>query len=191
LSRRPHRQHGFTLIELMVTIAVTIILLLIAIPSFMEFRQRAALRGAGDQLLSFWADARFAAVRENRPVTVSFRNSGGIVCIGATTATTACDCASAPAACDIARFPADQSEWRRVRVPAAATLGQGTGMVTIDPKRGNISDPADAGAVLLQGPPLGVMDYRLNFLVDRNGRAILCEPTAAPSKLPQYADRRC
>jgi Tfp pilus assembly protein FimT len=46
----------------MVTLAVLSILLVAAIPSFIEFRQRAAVRGAGDQLVSFWANAKLEAL---------------------------------------------------------------------------------------------------------------------------------
>ena len=42
--RHRHRIRGFTLIELMITLTVVVVLLLIAIPSFLSFRQRAALR---------------------------------------------------------------------------------------------------------------------------------------------------
>jgi type IV fimbrial biogenesis protein FimT len=180
------------LIELMVAVAVLAILMALAVPSFTAYQQRAVLRGAGDQLLNFWANARLAAVRENRNVIVSFRkNSGGSMCIGATTAAAACDCLGAPAACNISRFPTNQGEWRRVRVPADSTLGGGSGDVVIDPKRGNITDTGDAGVIFLQSPDGGSTDYRLNFVVDRNGRGVLCEPAAAPSKLPQYSDRQC
>ena len=54
---------GFTLIELMVALAVLAILAVVAIPSFIDFRERAAVRGAGDQLVSFWANARLEALK--------------------------------------------------------------------------------------------------------------------------------
>lgn len=190
---QPHIQRGFTLIELMVAIAVLSILMVMAIPSFNDFRQRAALRGASDQIVSFWGDARFAALRQNQLVRVSFVASGDNMCIGATTAANHCNCLTNAAVCDIGYYPSDQADWRRVRIDSefVTTLGNSTGEVVIDPKRGNITNSTHAGKIFLRSPPGGSTDYRLNVDIDRNGRAVLCEPIAAPSKLPQYSDRRC
>src|SRR5262245_39880935 len=90
------KNRGFTLIEMMVAIAVLVILMAFAVPSFMAYEQRVTIRGAGDQLVNYWANARLAAVRENRNVIVSFRSSAGNMCIGATTAAAACDCLTTP-----------------------------------------------------------------------------------------------
>ena len=185
------KNQGFTLIELMVAVAVLAILMALAVPSFTAYQQRATLRGAGDQLVNYWANARLAAVRENRNVIVSFRSAGTSMCLGATTAAVACDCLAAPAACNVSRFPENQAEWRRTRMAAASTLGAGSGNVIIDPKRGNITDPGDAGGIFLQSPEGASNDYRLNFMIDRNGRGVLCQPAAAPNKMPQYSDRQC
>lgn len=193
-------RQGVTLIELMVSLAVLAILLMAAIPSFIELRQRSALRGAADQIASFWGDARFEALRRNTLVKFSFQtNAAGGMCLGAETTTAStmdtapCDCFTA-GACGIAVFPNDQSEWRGVRLASASTLGGETaadGAVIIDPKRVNIRDPDDDGMILLRSPPGGSADYRLNVAIDRNGRAVICEPTAAANKIPGFQDRRC
>lgn len=190
---------GVTLIELMVSIAVLAILAVLAIPSFLEFRQRMALRGAGDQLESVWADARFDALRRNSLVKVGLKTrAGGEFCVGAQTTTdvndnTACDCFTA-GACNVIAYPQAQSEWRGVTALGNPTLGDtdtdADGVAVIDPKRGGLTDRGDAGGLALKGPP-GGQDYRLNFVIDGNGRGVLCEPTTAPDKLPQYTNRRC
>jgi type IV fimbrial biogenesis protein FimT len=190
---------GFTLIELMVTLTVFVVLALLAVPSFQDFRQRTALRGAADQVSSFWGNARFEALKRDSLVKVGFRSSSAGFCLGADTTTdpaddTPCDCFTA-GSCSIATYPANQSEWRGVRVASNPTLGDGDGTTTdgvavIDPKRGGLTQVADEGRILLQGPT-GPRDYRLNIAIDRNGRAIQCEPTAAPTKLSDYYDRRC
>lgn len=190
---------GFTLIELMVAIAVLSILLVVAIPSFSDFRQRSALRGAADQVVSFWGDARFEALRRDALLRVSFQtNAAGEMCLGSETITTGalCNCflATGAGVCNVARYPADQSEWRRVRVAGASTLGGSTaavGAVIIDPKRGNITDRNDDGQILLGSPTGGSQDYRLNIAIDRNGRAVICEPSAAPSKISAFTNLRC
>ena len=213
---------GFTLIELMVTISVMAILLAIAIPSFNEFRQRAALRGAADQIVTFWGDARFEALKRNRLVNVGFRTDGARFCLGARTVTSpiaaaTCDCFAVvnPAvadnaadvvgtACNIGVYPpvaagpvSNQGEWRSILVGTATTLGNDDGgVIVIDPKRGNITDSGtgingDEGRIFLKTPDSSNTNYRLNVVFDRNGRAVVCEPTAAPNKLPQFTNRRC
>lgn len=196
----PADNRGFTLIELMVTIAVLAILAALAIPSFLDFRQRSAVRGAADQLTVFWGDARFEALRRDSMVKVGFKSDGDQFCIGAATTTdaadnAACDCLTA-GACDIASYPASQGEWKGVRVASNPTIGDGdgstaNGVVVINPKRAGLTQSADEGRMLLRSPAGGAQDYRLNVVIDRNGRAFQCEPAAAPSKLPDYTSRRC
>jgi prepilin-type N-terminal cleavage/methylation domain-containing protein len=100
---RPRRSAiaGFTLIELMITLAVLFSAMLMAIPSFAAMRQRAALRGAGDSVLAFWNEARFEAVKRNQMVKVGAMRVGvDGFCLGAATTsneadTLPCDCSSA------------------------------------------------------------------------------------------------
>ena len=195
---------GFTIIELMVTVAVIIVLMLIAQPSFEGLRQRAALRGAGEHLISFWNQARLEAAKRNSMIKVGVvQSSGGSTfCLGAATTTdptdtVPCDCTSASPSsdvCDIARVPGDQSEWRLVTL-SGITLGGGSDLtdieaVVIEPKRTNLVVPGDAGTISLTGPN-GQFDYRLNLAVDRFGKAQLCESTAATDHLSDYATRQC
>jgi len=196
----PRRQAGVTLIEMMITLIIVALILAFAIPSFLDSRQRAALRGAGDQVASFWADARFEALKRNVDVRVTLRSDGnGGLCLGANrvpdaTPSATCDCFTA-GSCDVAAWPEAQSAWRGVRMPSFPTLGapddDNLGEAIIDPKRGELTSPTDAGVFSLQSPAGGSADYRLNVSIDRNGRAYLCEPAAAPTKLPQYVNRRC
>ena len=194
---------GFTLIELMVTIAVMFSFFLMAIPSFATMRQRAALRGAGDEVLAFWNEARFEAVKRNQMVKVGVLRVGTDgFCLGAATTTNdadtvPCDCASvAPASnvCDVARYPANQSEWNGVTL-LGASLGGGTSLsdlkpAVIEPKRTALTESADKGTIRLAGPP-GQLAYKLNLNVDRLGRGLLCESSSATARLPDYDKRRC
>jgi prepilin-type N-terminal cleavage/methylation domain-containing protein len=193
-------QSGITLIELLITLAVLAVLVVAAAPSFVEYRQRAALRGATDQVISFWGDARFEAMRRNSLLKVGFLSDADGFCLGAAITTDPaddkpCDCLSAAPApddiCDIGRYPSAQNEWKGVRVASATTLGDGQGAVVIDPKRSSLTDPDAAGVILLRSSASSGSDYRLNVVIERFGRAIACEPSDAPSKLPQYVDRRC
>lgn len=195
---------GFTIIELMVAVAVMLVLIAIAQPSFEGLRQRTAIRGAAEHLTSFWNQARLEAAKRNSLVKVGVvQSSGGAVfCLGAATTTDPtdtepCDCtAASPSSdvCDIARFPSDQGEWNRVTL-GGITLGGGSNLsdieaVVIEPKRTNLVLPADAGTISLVGPS-GRFHYRVNMNVDRFGRAMLCESTSATDHLSDYATRQC
>ena len=201
-TNHPHRPQGFTLVELLTTLSVLCILAVIATPSFSQMRQRAALRGAADNTLAFWQDARFEAIKRNRLVKVGvLANSDGSFCLGAATTdnpadATVCDCRSAAPTtnvCDVARFPADQSEWRGVSF-TGATLGGGTSSlqrpVVIEPMRTMLTEAGDAGTLSLASPT-GPAAYELRLSVDRLGRGRLYESLDAADTLSDYTTRRC
>lgn len=204
MSRIQGQGTGFTLIEMMVTLAVLSIFALIALPSYESLRQRSALRGASEQALGFWNQARFEAAKRNQLVKVSIYQAaaGGPFCLGAATTTsladvTPCDCLSAAPTvnvCDVSRFPTNQSEWSGVSL-AEVTLGgssvlPATQPAIIEPKRTGLTSTADAGSIGLLSPS-GPKAYRLNLHVDRFGRGFLCESTAAVDRLSDYGSRRC
>lgn len=194
------RQRGFTVIELMVTVAVVLVLMVIAQPSFDSMRQRAALRGAGEHVLGFWNQARLESAKRNALVKVGVVSNGSGLCLGAATTTDraddeACDCfetnTAAATYCNVARFPAAQSEWDRVTLSGTPSLGSDLdGLAIIEPKRTSLTNPSAAGAVSFVSPP-GRLAYRLNLSVDRFGRGMLCESTSATSHLSDYTTRQC
>jgi prepilin-type N-terminal cleavage/methylation domain-containing protein len=204
MTRIQGQDTGFTLIEMMVTLAVLSIFALIALPSYESLRQRSALRGASEQALGFWNQARFEAAKRNQLVKVAAyqATAGGPFCLGAATTTsladvTPCDCLSAAPTtnvCDVSRFPTNQSEWSGVSL-STVTLGGSTVLpatqpAIIEPKRTGLTSTADVGSIGFLSPS-GPRAYRLNLRVDRFGRGFLCESTAAVDRLSDYGSRRC
>ena len=199
---RARRAGGFTLIELMISLAVSLIFLLMATPSFSGLRQRSALRGAADQTLAFWNEARFEAVKRNRLVKVGIATgANGAFCLGAATTDdetdgVPCDCTSAnPAtnACDVLRWPEDQSAWKGVRLAAVSIAGSTASNlhpVVIEPKRTMLAAAGMRGTIGLAAAP-GASAYRLNLNIDPLGHGLLCESTNAASRLPEFDGRRC
>lgn len=75
------KQTGFTLIELMVTIAVLAILLSIAIPSFQNMVLNNRIAAQANQVITALNYARSEAVKRAAPATVCSTN-GGAACAG-------------------------------------------------------------------------------------------------------------
>ncbi len=65
------KHHGFTLIELMVTIAILAILATVAAPSFTPLMERWRVRGAAEELQSTIYYARSEAIKRGGGVTVT------------------------------------------------------------------------------------------------------------------------
>ena len=70
--KRRKREAGFTLIEMMVVIAVLAIVAAIAIPNFMTLLPGMRLNGAARQMMGELMAARMRAVKENRTISVNY-----------------------------------------------------------------------------------------------------------------------
>jgi prepilin-type N-terminal cleavage/methylation domain-containing protein len=195
---------GFTMVELMITLTVVVIIAMIAVPSFISFRQRSALRTGAEQAQSFWNQARFEAAKRNSLVKVGVFVDGDKYCLGATTTTITatdndepCDC-SAAGGCNVASFPAvdptsgelQMGQWQGVTLEGTPTLGSDTGVAVVESRRTALIDPAMEGTITFAAPE-GANDYRLNLFIDRQGRAVLCQSNSAPDKMSDYLHRDC
>jgi type IV fimbrial biogenesis protein FimT len=86
------RQHGVTLIELMVGLAIVAILLTAGIPSFGQWIQNTQTRTAAESILNGLQTARTEAARRNADVRFSFTDATGLVAwnVGCVTVTAVC-----------------------------------------------------------------------------------------------------
>jgi len=124
---------GFTLIELMVTLAVLAIVLTAATPSFVDFFDKYRLRGAVDDVVSVISNARAASVKSDRDVNISFSGTTTAWCLGANAAVepsggnpvaaaAACDCTNT-AQCNVGgeRMAVNVGQEGEVSVDSVAT----------------------------------------------------------------------
>lgn len=76
MMRQPRRPHGFTLIELMVTLAIAAILMFLAIPSFVSYQRNTQLTSAANSLLAAINAARGEAMKRGMSAMVVPTNNG-------------------------------------------------------------------------------------------------------------------
>ncbi|MFC5569596.1 GspH/FimT family pseudopilin [Lysobacter yangpyeongensis] len=180
------KSQGFTLIELMVTVAVLAVLLTLASPSFSDFFQRYRLRGAADKVVNTLASARAEAVMRNRDVSIDFKGSAGSWCMGANAApdpatlgelvgsADACDCTVANS-CKVA-------DGRELVVTTSqvegVTLSANPGALLFSSRTGATS-PVGTTATTTLASPNGKFKLRLD--VSALGRATLCVPSGEPA----------
>ena len=67
---------GFTLIELMVALAIVALLLLLGMPSFTTFVRNSEIRSTSESIINGLRAATTEAANRNRPVTFSLQGSG-------------------------------------------------------------------------------------------------------------------
>jgi len=181
-------QAGFTLVELMVAIAIVLLLLLIAVPSFADLIDRARVRGAAGAAISVLSEARGGAVQRNKDVVVHFAGTDPAWCVGAVSATNPatgspvdpsvqdqeCECDSAPTTCKVG----DQ----QLTVLSADYNG-----VTMGTRPGNFVYDGRFGWVQGLTPPSNVIftspkgKYQIQLNVAPLGQASMCIPSGQPA----------
>lgn len=79
---------GFTMIELMIVVAIVGIASTIAIPNFLEMIRQSQLKEAALEVANKLTTARMAAMNRNKAVTVALVATGGLVHVSATESST-------------------------------------------------------------------------------------------------------
>jgi len=192
------RQSGFTLIELMVTLAVLVILAMLAIPSYSDFFVKSRLRGATDDVVSLLNASRISSVKLQRQINVSEKgtgtgtawwvgaiaepgpgNPGDPLALGNNT------CLATPANCLVDNQTAlvSSSNYAGVSMTSASSdiayASATSGGVIFNPKIGAMTD--SSGNLLTTTPSLTLVSgrYSTQITVSPLGQVIVCVPTTS------------
>lgn len=191
MSNQPS-ERGFTLMELMVTIAVLAILVAIAAPSFNDFFDKYRVRGAANDVISVVSQARAEASKSGRAVEVDFggtADTSGAWCVAASPAvvptdgtpigvSTGCSCAGSggtPVGCNLIGgevMAVAQGAHPGVKASAATVALN----FSFDSRLGLVVPVANHEALLTS--PTG--KYSLRVAVNPLGQANLCTPSGTP-----------
>jgi len=180
---------GFTVVELMITLAVLAILVALAVPSFRDLMDKSRLRGATDDIVNLLNVSRINAVKLGKQVNVSVDASNW--CAGAVDAdkagtntpgnpipvVAACDCTASTVACTVGGQNAlvKSSSYSGVTVTSdsANIILTNKGGITFNPKFGSLSldTLANLSSVTVKSP---TQKYSTQITVSPLGQVYAC-----------------
>lgn len=154
------RCRGFTLIELMVAVAIATILATLAAPSFTSFIASQRIKGLSNEITTDLAYAKMEAVQRNAVVTVAFSATGYSITSGGGTI-------------------------KNVVLSGNNTFAPTTGTTYVslefDPVRAmaTFADAAETGSLNISNSNASSISLRI--LINRMGRSQICSPSGSIS----------
>jgi type IV fimbrial biogenesis protein FimT len=159
----PPRARGFTLTELLVTMAISALLLALATPSFQQLRREAALRTAASQTMAALHLARRLALARGQSVTVCATVDGQHCAFGGTRWVLF---ANAPGGSE-SRLEAGDQVLRQWQLPEPVEVGGTRGYAAFQPR------PGAAATVTFEFRYRGSPGAGRSIVVSQTGRARL------------------
>ena len=180
---QPKPGTGFTIIELMVAVAVLAVLVAVAVPTFNDFFDRHRVRGAAEEVVSVISNARAEAVKNDLDVNIALQGAGDAWCLGgnAAAAATGGNPAGAAVACDCTDFAQCRISGMRFAVEstdfADVSISALPGEMIFDSNMGVLS-PLQSHVIGLVSP---TGKYDLQVRVNPLGQAHACVPAGSPN----------
>jgi type IV fimbrial biogenesis protein FimT len=175
---RPAMQRGFSLIELMIAIALFAVLVLLALPLFGEFLTNTQIRNAAETTLAGLRQAQAEAVKENGPVSFVLTPGTGWQVVSVD-----------PDVGTIQQYNFAEGSARAVVTPSPAAATEvtfnGLGRIQDNPA-------ADPRLTCVKVTSSGANTHPLNVAISGTGGFKMCDPNfTAPDPLACPADDSC
>lgn len=172
MKRAPSRgrRSGFSLIELMVALAIVAILTVMATPTFSDLIDRYRLKGAAEALLSEIQFARTESIRRNQAVYVAFGTTTAS-CYGIGT-NAACTCDN----CDIRTSSVTQfgTDFPGIEIASVLAAGAATDRFGFSPRQGTLDTAGEVAATFRSKKTARQLTVTTGML----GIARICSPGA-------------
>ena len=170
---------GFTLLELMIVMAIVAIGVALAVPAFQDVTQRRQTTAQAEELAVFLAYAQGEAVKQNRPISVELKyTSPGNWCVGAAETDDGCDCTGGGTACTIEGVTRTMGSATYEKSSMIEPSAGDDLVFAFDPIRGTMIDDdlANTHAFTLQSDS---GKYSLLVDVAVTGRVRVCNPVSS------------
>ncbi|MCE2569919.1 GspH/FimT family pseudopilin [Motilimonas eburnea] len=128
MINKPFNVKGFTLMELLIAVAILAILLSIGVGSYSSLFKKNELRGATESLYSLLTYAKSESIKSNSQIAVTFKEgTDGAWCAGLRTvsgANNTCDCDALITADNSCKLTSDAGTAKRLVVVDGSEFGQ-------------------------------------------------------------------
>lgn len=152
---------GFSLIEMMIVVAIVGVLVSIAMPSFSKMLERNRLKEATEALKMDLMLARTEAIKQSINLNVSIKTNGSAWCYGIDNDNTSCDCSVAG---DCALKTVDGNQFNGIALMSSDVD------IAFDYRRGTASP---------QSVILDTTHYQTKIIVSNGGRVRVCSFNSA------------
>jgi type IV fimbrial biogenesis protein FimT len=170
-------RRGFTLVELMVVLAVAVILMAIAVPSFQGVAERQRVKGAAAELVANIEFAKTSAAQRQTYIALFFDSSASKTCYSVyekSNLTTKCQCTS-----KVCGWGTTGLLWVDFPVSEGVTVKPAGSdkRLAFSPSRGLWTGSPNATSIDI----VGQRGSKLRVMVNDAARVVVCSPDASVS----------